>query len=246
MIKRFSIVILSAIILSISSVNVLFGEPVRNYESEGDNLLSEIDEHMSALLRAVVSVSSNEEALEKVRSHYADHGIMIPEDRMQEVVDYIKSVGIDGSNGKKEEVDYPEYFDNLTIYDKEYDSETDLEFPIYACVQDVCRNLDYITQINNPELFSFDPVMQSIGSIHLYLSSYEDIDKLEAQQKFEDYSNQIASAIEYSFPLIDFDVCYVNWNVPSINEDSLYAASYRFEYDGSSFNMESSNGDIYQ
>lgn len=118
----------------------------------------------------------------------------------------------------------------VTICDENFPTEKRAVFLVYETVADIGRQLGYVVQNNNPEL-SFNDNLQNIGMCHLYLTYYGETTKEAARDTLEGYTDDLLDALFEAFPDVEFEKIAVSWNVPAVDEDNLYAASYWCEED---------------
>lgn len=121
----------------------------------------------------------------------------------------------------------------ITICDEYFSSEDRACFLIYQSVADIGRQLGYVMQNHNPEL-SFNDDFQNISMCRLYMTYYGQSTKDEARILLESYTDDLIVALHDSFPKAEFETIDVNWEVPAVEEENLYAATYRCERDESS------------
>ena len=105
--------------------------------------------------------------------------------------------------------------------------------------------MDFAAQILNPE-YSLDVDTQTLEHVHVYLSCFADADKDELQSIIENNTDQILSALQYSFPNVQIDIVSVNWKIPVIDEESLYSASYWCECKDGIVERGDGTGELYQ
>lgn len=130
------------------------------------------------------------------------------------------------------------------VYSERFTSQS-IAFPVYKTISKVCRSLDYAVQNNNPEI-EMDEKRQKASVIRIYITYFANCTKESARIKLEDYSSKILSVLQYCFPNLDIDAVWLCWQVPSINEVSLYAATYWCESDGEKLVMGEGKGMVYE
>ena len=132
----------------------------------------------------------------------------------------------------------------ITVCEEQFSSEKRAEFLIYETVADIGRQLGYVVQNNNPEL-SFEDDLQDIGICRLYLTYYGETTKEQARDTLETYTDNMITSLCDTFPNADFEIISVNWEVPAIEEENLYAASYWCEKEDGEIVRGEGSGKIY-
>lgn len=133
---------------------------------------------------------------------------------------------------------------NMEIHTDHFSSEEDLVFSLFMTFQEAGRNLGYITQDNNPEL-NFNASTQTVENCYFYMDCYADFTKEEAVQSIEGYTDELIYILNNSYPELDFEFVAIFWKIPSIDEQSKYAASYYCEEKNGKLSRGDGSGLIY-
>lgn len=210
-------------------------------------LLDGISDAEEYLLDSFLSDSFDESAKDYIKKHFGLQDVKLLDSQARKIYDYIKYNYTDTGSAEKEETDSEntDLPEDLPVYSDAFSSEEGIGFPLFECVQKVCHSQDFSAQILNPE-YSLDVDLQKLDYVRVYLSCYADATKEELQSIIENNTDQILSALQYSFPNILFDVVSINWKIPVIDEDSLYSASYWCEFNDGSVERGDGIGELYQ
>ena len=133
---------------------------------------------------------------------------------------------------------------SLDVYDKPL-AENDITYLVYETICDLSDGLEYTVQNHNPEI-EFNQDTQTVHISRLYLTYFGECTKDSAKERLEDYSEKILAGMRYAFPNTNMEVVYICWKVPSVNEDSLYAATYWCENEDGTIALGEGEGFIYQ
>ncbi len=184
------------------------------------------------------------ERLERVEDELGitNHGGTMPErlDRIEEEVGVIDA-NTDKTSEDENEKEHIE-FDVI----EEKISEDDIDFSLYRTVNEAGRELGYVTQMANPEV-SFDESKQNLEYARFYVSYFGTCTKEEAQETVESYTDELMYVVQNTYPNISMESLTFFWNIPDINKDSLYAATFFSEEgeDGALVRKEGF-GEIYE
>lgn len=209
-------------------------------DAEMEKLLDDISDAEVYLLQSFWPSTFDEKAKEKIISHFGLQDMKVLDSQLRKIYDYVEYDYVETSD--TEGVDLP---DTLPVYSDSFSSEKEIGYPLFECVQEMCHNMDFAAQILNPE-YSLDVGAQTLEHVHVYLSCFADADKEELQSIIESNTDQILSALQYSFPNIQIDIVSVNWKIPVIDEESLYSASYWCENKDGSIERGDGTGELYQ
>ena len=209
-------------------------------DSEMEDLLNGIGDAEVYLLQSFWPSTFDEKAKEEIISHFGLQDMNVLDSQLRKIYDYVEYDYVETSD--TEGADLP---DTLPVYSDSFSSEKDIGYPLFECVQEMCRNMDFAAQILNPE-YSLDVDAQALEHVHVYLSCFADADKDELQSIIENNTDQILSALQYSFPNVQIDIVSVNWKIPVIDEESLYSASYWCECKDGIVERGDGTGELYQ
>lgn len=120
-----------------------------------------------------------------------------------------------------------------------------LQFLAYTSVQDILRKCGWrVTQPHNPEAI-YDAKTGEVGILRLYLDYYADCDKEKAQAAVEEYTEALIGLLFTAYPDLTIKKLHFCWQIPAINKDSLYAATFFCEYGDDGMVLPAGSGLIY-
>lgn len=213
--------------------------------SDGDyfeDVLKEIAEKDMSAFQYLLPSSFDDQAKNIIIMRFDLQDAGLSDEQLQEIYDYLKNGYTEKETDDGKDVELPE---TLPVYSDHFSSEKTIGYPLFECVQEMCRSMDYVAQILNPE-YSFNADTQTLDYVRVYLSCFADADKEELQSIIENNTDQILSALQYSFPNVQIDIVSVNWKIPVIDEESLYSASYWCECKDGIIERGDGTGELYQ
>lgn len=126
-----------------------------------------------------------------------------------------------------------------------FSSEAKFAVSIYQMLQKAGRQSGAFKQNHNPEA-SFDTETQTAEIVRIYLTYSETCDAASAREVLEEYTDKLIQAIVDSYPNVIFEILDICWQIPSIDKDSLYAATYWCEPVEGAMTRKTARGIIYQ
>lgn len=154
-------------------------------------------------------------------------------DELKEMESYLNSADDDNQNHL-----------SITVCNDPFSSEQGASFSIYETVSDAGRQFGYVTQNNNPEIYFGDNYC-SVSLARIYISYFAECTKEDAQKTLEGYTDELLYVLTETYPKITFDVISINWEVPAVSENNLYAASYWCESKDGKITRGDGTGDVY-
>ena len=127
-----------------------------------------------------------------------------------------------------------------------FSSENEILSSLYSTIQNLSRKAGWnVTQNHNPEI-SFDENRQELSFVRLYLTYYGDCTKAEARTAVEEYSETILQCLLAVYPDVEIDTVNICWKIPAIDDQSLYAATFWCDFDGTDLILGDGDGIIYK
>lgn len=127
-----------------------------------------------------------------------------------------------------------------------FSSADKIQYSLFSGIQDLSRQAGWnVTQNHNPEV-SFDEKRQELSIVRFYLTYYGDCTKSEARTAVEEYSETILQYLLAVYPDVEIDTVNICWMIPAIDDQSLYAATFWCDYDGTDLVLGDGQGIIYK
>lgn len=124
--------------------------------------------------------------------------------------------------------------------------EKRLQFLLFESTQEILRECGWsVTQTHNPEI-SYDASTGKVSIARFYLDYYAKCDKKAARAAVEEYTEALIGLLFTAFPDLKFEIIHICWQIPAVNKESLYAATFWCEYGKDGMALPEGSGLIYK
>ncbi len=212
--KKKCIAFLLTSALTLSSTSIIASA---KYDMNNLNNLSDAQKTILRIELSVFNPEKNPDG-EKYNSILGVDLYDLSKDELNEIIDFLNE------EDTAVEIETETHID-FDVFDGQLTSEGSAQFQLYSTVNSACRELEYMTQTQNPEI-SFDADTQHLDYARFYISYYADCTKEEAQDALESNTDELLYVVENTFPNVEIDSLVFYYAVPAINKESLYAATY--------------------
>lgn len=146
---------------------------------------------------------------------------------LQEAQDSIAR--ITGGLSEKEEVDDFVLPESIEIRTEDFTSGDSVVYSLFLTMNQIPRSYNWLfTQTHNPEII-FSADNQNLEQAIFYIKLYANVESLsrdELKAMLEEYIDVFCKIFPSAYPNMSIDRLIFCWQLPSINETSLYGASY--------------------